>query len=193
MAVFRPGFREVVLLSGSILIRTGCTTDSSTVRSTRRIVNGTSRCTRARPRSSNSRARFSEHGISGRFRLSRTNTAKFDTSLDLLPRLKAVDSRLAREVALRATPPLFYHRFSLIKQRAPYIPSLKCRALRRFFSVTGPGFGNGAGFLPPRPLGWEDTGFGDEVWGRVPGGLNQRLLVCRLFLPELHFVPFGEP
>jgi hypothetical protein len=28
---------------------------------------------------------------------------------------------------------LFYHRFGLIKQRAPYIPALKCRALRRFF------------------------------------------------------------
>jgi len=28
---------------------------------------------------------------------------------------------------------LFYHRCGLIKQRAPYIPALKCRALRRFF------------------------------------------------------------
>ena len=65
----------MVLLPGAAATLTGCSTEFSTRRSTSRIVNGTMRCTRARPRSSNIRARFSEHGISGFFRLSNTNTA----------------------------------------------------------------------------------------------------------------------
>jgi hypothetical protein len=56
------------------LTATGCTTLSATARSTSRMVNGTSLWMRARPRSSNSRARFSEQGISGFFLLSNTKT-----------------------------------------------------------------------------------------------------------------------
>ncbi len=60
---------------GSIFTASGCSTLSPTVRSTSRMAKGARRCTRARPRSSNCRARFSLHGISGLLFLSRTNTA----------------------------------------------------------------------------------------------------------------------
>jgi hypothetical protein len=55
----------VVLLPGSSLMRSGCNAQESTVRSTSRITNGKTRCTRARPRSRSSLARFSVHGITG--------------------------------------------------------------------------------------------------------------------------------
>ena len=63
----------VVLLPGSIFTRTGWV--SPPMRSFRRMVKGARRTTTARPRCNSNRARFSEHGISGFFCLSKTKTA----------------------------------------------------------------------------------------------------------------------
>ncbi len=63
------------LLPGSSLMRSGCSAQSLCVRSTRRITNGRTRCTRARSRASNNLARFSLHGINGLPLRSRTKTA----------------------------------------------------------------------------------------------------------------------
>ena len=71
----RTRARPVPFDPGSACSRNGCRVESSCSRSTNRMVNGTIRCTRARPRSSINRARFSEHGMSGLLLLSNTNTA----------------------------------------------------------------------------------------------------------------------
>ena len=57
------------------MMRSGCRAQSLCIRSTRRITNGSTRCTRARSRASNNLARFSLHGINGLPLRSRTKTA----------------------------------------------------------------------------------------------------------------------
>ena len=74
-AVSLTSAMPVVLLPGSIFTHKGCHALSASRRSTILIVKGTSRWTRARPRASKTRARFSLHGIKGVPRLSNTNTA----------------------------------------------------------------------------------------------------------------------
>ena len=73
----RARARPVLWLPGSSDSRTGWSSQSSARRSTIRIANGYSRCTRARSAARSFLARFSLHGISGWPLRSRTKT---DTS-----------------------------------------------------------------------------------------------------------------
>lgn len=76
----RTSAMPVTLLPGSSLICSGCSSQSHSFRSTRRITNGSTRCTRARPATSSFLARLSLHGINGLPRRSRTNTTSILSS-----------------------------------------------------------------------------------------------------------------
>ena len=96
----RTRARPVPFDPGSACSRNGCRVESSCNRSTNRMVNGTIRWIRARPRANKTRARRSEHGINGLFLRSNTNTA-IRSSLAPKPPLRAPVTRVSPPISPR--------------------------------------------------------------------------------------------